>query len=182
MKCCSLASYNFNDEHCDQRRLKEFRYLLLLWIISFLVACSEWVSRPCPDRFQKIHPSTFAVKPRSPCITVSGSLWPVNPGVCWEALFSSFKFPIFHNRFLIFCDMVEVLWWKNWTQLSYFHFFSRCALSHSVVSDCWRPKWAVAHQVPPSMGFFSQECWSGLPFPPPGNLPDPGIELVSPAL
>ena len=72
---------------------------------------------------------------------------------------------------------------KNWTQLSYFHFnFSRCALSHSVVSDCWRSKWAVAHQVPPSMGFFSQECWSGLPFPPPGNLPDPGIELVSPAL
>ena len=72
---------------------------------------------------------------------------------------------------------------KNWTQLSDFHSnFSRCALSHSVVSDCWRPKWAVAHQVPPSMGFFSQERWSGLPFPPPGNLPDPGIELLSPAL
>ena len=72
---------------------------------------------------------------------------------------------------------------KNWTQLSDFHFnFSRCALSHSVVSDCWRPKWAVAHQVPPSMGFFSQECWNGLPFPSPGNLPDPGIELLSPAL
>ena len=72
---------------------------------------------------------------------------------------------------------------KNWTQLSDFHFnFSRCALSHSVVSDCWRPKWAIAHQVPPSMGFFSQERWSGLPFPPPGNLPDPGIELLSPAL
>ena len=32
------------------------------------------------------------------------------------------------------------------------------------------------------MGFSSQEYWSGLPFPPPGDLPDPGIELASPAL
>ena len=33
-----------------------------------------------------------------------------------------------------------------------------------------------------SMGFFRQEYWSGLPFPPPGNFPDPEIEPVSPAL
>ena len=33
-----------------------------------------------------------------------------------------------------------------------------------------------------SMGFFRQEYWSGLPFPPPANLPDPGIESESPAL
>ena len=32
------------------------------------------------------------------------------------------------------------------------------------------------------MGFLRQEYWSGLPFPPPGDLPDPGIESVSPAL
>ena len=32
------------------------------------------------------------------------------------------------------------------------------------------------------MGFFRQEYWSGLPFPPPGDLPDPGLESVSPAL
>ena len=42
--------------------------------------------------------------------------------------------------------------------------------------------WTVAHQVLLSMGFFSQEYWSGLPFPPPGALPDPGIKLMSPAL
>ena len=42
--------------------------------------------------------------------------------------------------------------------------------------------WAVAHQTPPSMGFSRQEYWSGLPFPSPGDLPDPGIELGSPAL
>ena len=42
--------------------------------------------------------------------------------------------------------------------------------------------WTVAYQAPPSMGFSSQECWSGLPFPSPGDLPDPGIEPGSPAL
>ena len=42
--------------------------------------------------------------------------------------------------------------------------------------------WTVAYQVPPSMGFFRQEYWSGLPVPSPGDLPDPGIEPRSPAL
>ena len=42
--------------------------------------------------------------------------------------------------------------------------------------------WTVAYQAPPSMGFSRQECWSGLPFPSPGNLPNPGIEPGSPAL
>ena len=42
--------------------------------------------------------------------------------------------------------------------------------------------WTVACQAPPSMGFSRQEYWSGLPFPSPGDLPDPGIEPVSPAL
>ena len=42
--------------------------------------------------------------------------------------------------------------------------------------------WTVAYQAPPSMGFSRQECWSGLPFPSPGDLPNPGIEPRSPAL
>ena len=42
--------------------------------------------------------------------------------------------------------------------------------------------WTVAYQAPPSMGFSRQECWSGLPFPSPGDLPDLGIEPGSPAL
>ena len=42
--------------------------------------------------------------------------------------------------------------------------------------------WTVAYHAPPSMGFSSQECWSGLPFPSPGDLPDPGIEPGSPTL
>ena len=40
--------------------------------------------------------------------------------------------------------------------------------------------WTIAHQAPPSMGFSRQEYWSGLPFPSPGDLPDPGIEPRSP--
>ena len=40
----------------------------------------------------------------------------------------------------------------------------------------------VAHQASLSMGFSRQEHWSELPFPSPGNLPNPGIELTSPAL
>ena len=42
--------------------------------------------------------------------------------------------------------------------------------------------WTIAYQVPPSMGFSRQEYWSGLPFPSPGDLPDPGIERGSPTL
>ena len=39
--------------------------------------------------------------------------------------------------------------------------------------------WTVACQAPLSMGFSRQEYWSGLPFPSPGDLPNPGIELTS---
>ena len=41
--------------------------------------------------------------------------------------------------------------------------------------------WTVAHQASLSMEFSRQEYWSGLPFPPPGDLPDPGIKPMSPA-
>ena len=42
--------------------------------------------------------------------------------------------------------------------------------------------WTVAYQAPLSMGLSRQGYWVGLPFPPPGDLPDPGIEPGSPAL
>ena len=55
--------------------------------------------------------------------------------------------------------------------------------SRSVVSDSLRPHGLyVAHQAPPSMEFSRQEYWSGLPFPSPGYLPDPGIKPRCPAL
>ena len=53
-----------------------------------------------------------------------------------------------------------------------------------VAKSCSTPvtPWTVARQAPLSMGFSRQEYWSGLPFPSPGNLPDPGIKPRSPAL
>ena len=56
-----------------------------------------------------------------------------------------------------------------------------CMLSRSVTSDSVTP-WTVACQAPLSMGFPRQEYWSGLSFPTPGDLPDPGIKPTSPAL
>ena len=55
----------------------------------------------------------------------------------------------------------------------------RGLLSGSAVSDSLTPG-TVAHQAPLSMGFSWQEYWSGLPCPPPGDLPNPGIKSVSP--
>ena len=55
------------------------------------------------------------------------------------------------------------------------------ALNLQRVSDS-ATLWTVARQAPLSMGFSRQEYWSGLPFPPPGDLPDPGIEPGSPIL
>ena len=60
-----------------------------------------------------------------------------------------------------------------------------CMCAHSVLLDSFATPWTVAHQAPLSMEFSRREYWSGLPFPPPGDLPDPGIEpasLASPAL
>ena len=42
--------------------------------------------------------------------------------------------------------------------------------------------WTVAYQASPSLGFFRQEYWSGLPFPSPGDLPHLGIKPTSPEL
>ena len=50
----------------------------------------------------------------------------------------------------------------------------------SVVSNSLWPH--GPHQAPPSLGFSREEYWSGLPYPPPGDLPNPGIEPRSPAL
>ena len=45
--------------------------------------------------------------------------------------------------------------------------------------SCTPPPWVIACQAPLSMGFSRQEDWSGTPFPPPGDLPNPGIEATS---
>ena len=97
--------------------------------------------------------------------------------------------------------MIKSLLWHFWKKklypIVYFPFHASCShswdnRSHSFLSSCCdsvTKSWlfcdtplTVARQAPLSMGFSGQEYWSGLPFPPPGDLPDPGIKPSSPAL
>ena len=76
--------------------------------------------------------------------------------------------------FLVACDAPWMFWLCGGV----------CVRTCSVTSDSEAP-WTVAHQGPPSIEFSGQEFWNELPFPPPGDLPDPGIKpisLASPAL
>ena len=66
---------------------------------------------------------------------------------------------------------------RNARDLTSVKLFSRVFVTQTLVTQ-----WTVASQVPSSMGFSRQEYWSGLPFPSPGDLPDPGIKPRSPAL
>ena len=59
------------------------------------------------------------------------------------------------------------------------HMFSYCMLSLFSHVQLFVTSWTVARQAPLSMGFSRQEYWSGLPFPSPGDLPDPGVESLS---
>ena len=63
---------------------------------------------------------------------------------------------------------------KTYNELLYVHIL---LLSHVRL---FVTPWTVVHQAPLSMGFSRQEYWSGLPFPSPGDLPNPGIKHTSP--
>ena len=75
--------------------------------------------------------------------------------------------------------------WPNssqiaWTAASSYFVCAMCTIAQS--GPALATSWTVALQAPPSMGFSRQEYWSGLPFPSPGDLPNPGMDLASPAL
>ena len=57
-----------------------------------------------------------------------------------------------------------------------------CMLSHFSHVQLFATLWTVARQPPLSMGLYRQAYWSGLPFPPPGDLPNPGIKPKPPTL
>ena len=57
-----------------------------------------------------------------------------------------------------------------------------CVLSHFSYVQLFATPWTVTCQAPLSMKFSRQEYWSGLPCPPPGDLPNSGIKTMSPAL
>ena len=62
--------------------------------------------------------------------------------------------------------------------------FPQCTSASEVAQSCPTlcDPWTVAYQAPPSVKFSRQEYWSRLPFPYPGDIPDPGIKPRSPAL
>ena len=84
-------------------------------------------------------------------------------------------------------DLVEICCFQLQnlsSELNFFPGFCLCvcacySLNHA---QLFATPWTVAHQSPLSMGFSRQEYWSGLPFPPPGDLANPRIEPKSPAL
>ena len=63
-----------------------------------------------------------------------------------------------------------------------FNMLSDAAVAAKSLQSCLTLCDCMVCSLPPSMGFSRQEYWSGLPFPSPGDLPDPGIEPRSPAL
>ena len=87
---------------------------------------------------------------------------------------SSFLFLSFFLR----GDYAKRLWnkWFSVTGLSYLYEWVPCTQPYLTEAT----PWTVARQAPLSVGFPRQRYWSGLPFPPPGDLPDPGIEPTSP--
>ena len=77
---------------------------------------------------------------------------------------------------------------RSFILLTFLHFGVGCFLVCVCVCACAKllqpcsslqTPWTIAHQAPLSMGFSRQEHWSGLPCPPPGDLPNPGIEPTS---
>ena len=86
-----------------------------------------------------------------------------------------------HKRYMIY-DHIYIYFKKNLPGLV---FAPVCACVHAQLHNCVQPfatLWTIAHQTPVSMRFPRQEYWSGLPFPSPSDLPDPGIKPGSPAL
>ena len=74
--------------------------------------------------------------------------------------------------------------WFSWVVSSFLQklgFHGECMVSHFSHVRLFMTPWTVALQSPLPMGFSRQEYWSELPFPPPGDLPDAGVEPVSPA-
>ena len=96
--------------------------------------------------------------------------------LCHPLLLPPSIFPSLFTQFYTHLVIdVTISSWKQLHPPSSAHLYLLNMLSCSVVSNSATP-WIIAHQAPLSRGFPRQGYWRGLPFPPPGDLPDPGIE------
>ena len=104
-----------------------------------------------------------------------------------NSLFKSFYFPSLRIRLRhTACSRHESWSTATWgpTQMlcDTYTGFLAALCAESLQSCPTTTPWTVAHQAPLYVGFSRQEYWSGLPFPSPGDLPNPGIEPRSPVL
>ena len=98
---------------------------------------------------------------------------------CWESIDYKYEDWFLDSRF--YCIYVYVCFMPVPLYPDYWRTHCACVLSRFSRVWLFVNLWTVACQSPLSIGFSWQESWSGLPFPPPGNLPDPGIGPGSPA-
>ena len=159
------------------REPTQFQQQLLFLFVDLTWQCLQHEVVPLPLFSASQWHSVSLSKENSPCPLSSHSHFrpqasPLQPPVCFLSpqicLFQTFhthtpscnRYPFvsgfFHLTFPRFILMVKL---KS---------FSRVRLFVTL--------WTVAYQCPPTMGYSRQEYWSGLPFPSPGELPNPGIE------
>ena len=135
--------------------------------------------------FKRSHACTSTLSATSPAAGQRQPLPPPEtPGPSWASLGQSllgslllslgswctrcFVCPLHEFVSPVLCKFSQ-LWVSEWVK----------SLSHVWL---FATAWTIAYQAPQSMEFSRQEYWSGLPFPSPGGLPNPGIESRSPAL
>ena len=92
---------------------------------------------------------------------------------------SDYGFVLFFGILIFF--LLSIIFFRQMLLCVVYSSFILESESCSVMSDSL-PPWTVARKAPLSMEFSRQEYWSGLPFPSPGDLPNPGIKSRSPAL
>ena len=145
-----------------------------------VVACSTFISFSKTEYtfiIRWITVLSYKIFPRIPCIC--GAQWDINRSCLFSLFPSSFPPPCLEHRY------------DGWT--SRCHFINKrtrltpwgwqkgkVLVTQSCLTLCGYG--AASHQAPLSMEFSRQEYWSGQPFPSPGDLPDPGIELQFPSL
>ena len=145
----------------------QLKITLLQWgcVLDFFIHVSKFNELPSGHQ----NPSVWSKEPTSPeWVFLSGSA-SSRPS---SRVLSSNQPCLCHC--LNFHVSQVISWWVSEWVSEWVKSFSHVRL--------FATPWTVAYQAPPSMGFSRHECWSGLPFPAPGDLPDPGIEPGSPAL
>ena len=157
-----------------------------LWVIFFYfnsaLQCSVWDWSYCNSLLPTGWGSDYSSRPASltalplSCFFFNNFYWPVVDLQCWVS------FRLWQSESIIHIHMST-----QWDSITEYQVEFLCYTVSEWVSEvahCVRlfaTPWTVAYQAPPSMGFSRQEYWSGLPFPSPRDLPNPGFKPRCPA-